>query len=266
MGRKGVTYEDVVEAALALLRNGESATTARVHRHLGTGSYTTISKYLREWRSRLKDSATGALPAGLPDELVEPLESLWSVARAYADQEYRDRIEAAEKARAKAQVALDESEDLLKTAEKSRTYWREQAEATQVQYQEVIADLAKAHDRVHAETNRAEAAERDLAQTRDTAAARLRALRSESRHRRDQDKQTIDNLRADLEREADRHDATQQYWAKQVDQTRAEQKTTMDNLKTQIDRLNADLKIERARTQAAQARQTELERKLMEGS
>src|SRR3990167_10326172 len=57
MSRLGITYEEVAEAALSIEKKGETPTIDKVRAHLGgTGSNTTISKYLQHWRQQLFSS------------------------------------------------------------------------------------------------------------------------------------------------------------------------------------------------------------------
>jgi len=52
VGRTGVTYEEVAEAARALTEEGRRATAAAVRERLGRGSLTTIQRHLQTWRER----------------------------------------------------------------------------------------------------------------------------------------------------------------------------------------------------------------------
>ncbi len=51
MARAGVHYVEVKEAAEALLRENLNPTNERIRQRLGSGSFSTISKYLLRWRS-----------------------------------------------------------------------------------------------------------------------------------------------------------------------------------------------------------------------
>lgn len=264
MGRKGVSYEDVVNAALRVLRAGQSATVARVRDQLGRGSYSTVQKHLQAWRSSLKDSAVDALPAGLPDELTGPLEDLWAAAMSHAERQYGERIATLEKDLAAAQVEAREHQDLLKTAERSREHWRREAEGVQSQLQEAYADLAAAVEVRRQYEEEVGELTRELQATRDTAAERIRTLRAQLRHQAERDSQTIQDLRADLEREAERHDATQTHWLKALDQTRDEYRPEIQRLQDEIKRLKADLHLTKEKLRKAQMRNAELEQKMIE--
>ena len=54
MSRLGITFEDVAHAAFSIQQNGENPTIDKIRAFLGgTGSNTTISKYLSAWRSQV---------------------------------------------------------------------------------------------------------------------------------------------------------------------------------------------------------------------
>lgn len=62
MGRKGITSADVVQAYVALLKEGRTPGPRNLRLQLGRGSYTTISQHLR--RLALRQVALQALRAG----------------------------------------------------------------------------------------------------------------------------------------------------------------------------------------------------------
>lgn len=52
MGRYGVTYLDVVNAATEIQSAGQNPTVDAVRQRLGTGSKSTIAPYLKQWRNK----------------------------------------------------------------------------------------------------------------------------------------------------------------------------------------------------------------------
>lgn len=93
MGRTGVTYNDVANAAAEIQAKGENPTVDRVRERLGTGSKGTISPMLKQWKHEqapfLKEQ-----PNTLPPDLLNMTNSLWTGMKEKADQ-----IVEAEKAR-----------------------------------------------------------------------------------------------------------------------------------------------------------------------
>lgn len=103
MARSGVQYEDVQRAIDDLLARGESPSVQKVREVLGTGSFTTISEHLREWRRRREENRDVPPPRGMPAALQELAEALWQKAQESANAalaHYREeadgRVEAAE--------------------------------------------------------------------------------------------------------------------------------------------------------------------------
>ncbi len=66
-----ITKEQVFEAADSLAQNGSEPTYLQVRMHLGSGSFSTIQKYLRLWReARDESGGSGANESELPELLV----------------------------------------------------------------------------------------------------------------------------------------------------------------------------------------------------
>lgn len=72
MGRIGLSFEDVSQAAQLLQAQGKAPTVDAVREHLGTGSKTTISYHLKQWKSQ-----QGAAQGSLPSELLNVVTGLW---------------------------------------------------------------------------------------------------------------------------------------------------------------------------------------------
>jgi cell division protein FtsB len=66
----GITREDVFEAASIIYAGGKNPTQASVRSRLGKGSFSTISKYLSEWRQQQTDAeAIISEEEEMPDEV-----------------------------------------------------------------------------------------------------------------------------------------------------------------------------------------------------
>lgn len=72
MGRIGLSFEDVSQAAQLLQAQGKAPTVDAVREKLGTGSKTTISYHLKQWKSE-----QGAAQGSLPSELLNVVTGLW---------------------------------------------------------------------------------------------------------------------------------------------------------------------------------------------
>jgi chromosome segregation ATPase len=75
MGRIGISYQDVIKAIPQLQGQQRNPTVDNIREILGTGSKSTIARFLREWKSKngLQNTDDGTLPV----ELLEMLKALW---------------------------------------------------------------------------------------------------------------------------------------------------------------------------------------------
>lgn len=126
MSRVGITFEEVAEAALSIEKNGETPTIDKIRAHLGgTGSNTTISKYLQVWRNKLihgnpiKENKTPA-----PDIVQVAVDRVWYEMREQTDSEI-------ESIKTEAQKLIIEAEK--KTQEAESNFRKAQAELDQLQ-------------------------------------------------------------------------------------------------------------------------------------
>ncbi len=83
MSRIGITYEEVASAAKKLQNSGENPTVDRIRNLLGTGSNSTIARYLRDWKKDL-DEAIGNNK--LPPDLLTTVNDLWEKVQEKANQ------------------------------------------------------------------------------------------------------------------------------------------------------------------------------------
>jgi chromosome segregation ATPase len=89
VARSGIEKYDVFDAASKLLQEGNAPTIERIRTALGTGSYTTISKYYKEWKSsqELTNSSYVRNAAKIPRALLTAAESIWEQAKHQANEE-----------------------------------------------------------------------------------------------------------------------------------------------------------------------------------
>lgn len=114
MIRRGIAYEDVAQAAEELHSQGETPTIERVRSLLGgTGSNTTISKYLNEWRHYTIGSVS--TPA---DPVQMAVQRVWQQLREETDVEIKKIKEESDsliqEAQANEQLATQKMEDMEK--------------------------------------------------------------------------------------------------------------------------------------------------------
>jgi chromosome segregation ATPase len=85
MARTGIQFSDVENAALELQGSGKIPTIDGIRDILGTGSKSTISKYLRTWRAKQTE-----IEGTLPHELAALVTGLWKKLHTGADQRIDD--------------------------------------------------------------------------------------------------------------------------------------------------------------------------------
>lgn len=98
MGREGILYSAVNQAASELAAKGQNPTVDGVRELLGTGSKSTIAPMLKRWKAEREESIPES-EAGLPAALVQALKHLVEKVQADARQEV-------ETARAEHQIAM----------------------------------------------------------------------------------------------------------------------------------------------------------------
>jgi len=155
MGRIGIGYEDVAEAALQLQSQGKIPTVDAVRNILNTGSKTTINQHLKQWKAE-----QNAVDGELPSELLTVVNGLW------------------ERMQAQSQLAIDaasalhlvESEELQSNLSHSRQALLEterryedldtryqaeckRADNLETQYRQVSQELLKLQERHDASQN-----------------------------------------------------------------------------------------------------------------
>ena len=83
MGRIGITYQEVAKAISTLQSQQKNPTVDHIREILGTGSKSTIARFLREWKSKngLQNDDDGALPS----DLINLVKGLWGALQEKAD-------------------------------------------------------------------------------------------------------------------------------------------------------------------------------------
>ncbi len=89
MARKGITYDQVSNAAAAIKARGIEPTITAVRVELGgEGSYSTISQHLAKWRTESADKVEArAMPPEAEDAAMVAITSIWNIAANHAAKE-----------------------------------------------------------------------------------------------------------------------------------------------------------------------------------
>lgn len=138
MSRIGITFDEVASAAESILLQGASPTIDKVRAHLGgTGSNSTISKYLNDWRNdyfhSVHSAASLARKVATPAPVNSAVERVWQEMNAQASAEVsaikEKMVVHALEAEQKFQLVCDERDKL-----------KEQYEALVNQHREMAAN------------------------------------------------------------------------------------------------------------------------------
>ena len=86
---RGIQYEDVAQAADALLQEGSRPTIERIRLRLGRGSPNTVSPMLEQWFGGLGQRLGGAVPMSsenaVPAPVMKAAQALWAAASSASD-------------------------------------------------------------------------------------------------------------------------------------------------------------------------------------
>ncbi len=93
MARTGITYHDVANAIATLQGRQKNPTIDTIREELGTGSKSTIAKFMQQYKS--KNGITNTNEMGIPNELQQLIRGLWEKIQSDADTKIeKHRLEA----------------------------------------------------------------------------------------------------------------------------------------------------------------------------
>ncbi len=119
MPRPGLIQSDVSEIADELEAAGEDVTAKAVRLRLGTGSNSTISRYLRAWWAAKDQTRRVASKEHIPEVLITTVKDLWERVIGQAD----DKIQKSEEEFKQIKIDLT---DELKQLQEDNTRWQQQ--------------------------------------------------------------------------------------------------------------------------------------------
>lgn len=105
---RGITQEQVDQAADAIVATGERPTVEKIRNRLGTGSPNTVTRMLDGWRQGLSERLrqVSLLPE-LPDEVGQAMTALWTQALQHARAQAQQELQAEHEALQRATADLD---------------------------------------------------------------------------------------------------------------------------------------------------------------
>lgn len=216
---RGIQYEDVAQAADALLQEGTRPTIERIRLRLGRGSPNTVSPMLEQWFAGLGQRLGGAGPAslatGVPDPVMHAAQALWTAACTAADSH-------AAQTWATRQAAQEAAAQELESA-RAQLQARELALHERLQAMETA--LALSTQQLHESNERAKAQQASLAQ-REQELRQQRSAAERSSERLAAQQQQLEQVQTQARDERSaieaRHVANEHRWLEEVDRARQE--------------------------------------------
>lgn len=191
MARPGITYEQVAAAADALKAQGQNATIDAVRAHLGTGSKSTIHRYLRQWEDSRPTVAAAPveMPPAIHAAIVEEIRRAVADTRAGLEQKLAD-----------VRATADELAQLNEEMEAANDDLAEQLRQEKSDNQQLVGQA----DELHREIDRVKAdSAAQVAEIREQAASQVQEARADAQRERDAAEQARQALaRAELRLEA----------------------------------------------------------------
>lgn len=216
---RGIQYEDVAQAADALLQEGARPTIERIRLRLGRGSPNTVSPMLEQWfgglGQRLGGAGTTPSDSAVPAPVMQAAQALWIAASSAAAAD-------AAQAWAARQAEQDAAAQDLETV---RTQLQARELALHERLQAMETALALSTQQLRESNERAKVHQAAMAQREQE----LRDLRSAAQHTSErltalqqQLEQAQEQARDERHAIEARHVASQRRWLEEVDRARQE--------------------------------------------
>ncbi len=207
---RGITEQDVFEAADALLSRGERPTIERIRQELGRGSPNTVNPLLDAWWASLAERLRGAQAPGLPPSLVQACTRLYEEMRRQVVGEVERLGEAQARELQDAQRRLEQDRVTL-AAEKAGVM------ATVEQLRGDLAGLREANQGLIRRNGQLES---------DLTAARLRANEAvlKASQINEERERNVGAFRTELDRVREQWQGNEKRWLGEIDHLREEAK------------------------------------------
>ena len=118
MARPGITQEQILQTIQQLEGEGMETTVTAIRERLGTGSYTTISQVLQNWRQERVRTSRPPVPE-VPDQVSGLFRQLWAESWRAADAVAAGEREAAAQERAAYEAQLQEMQNEIARLEQA---------------------------------------------------------------------------------------------------------------------------------------------------
>ena len=263
---RGITQQDVFEAADALLARGARPTIERVRQELGSGSPNTINPHLDAWWAALGQRVGGTQAPGAPPAVLQVAVRFYQEIRGQAlaeaqgvvaeherlSQEARQALEAGQAAMATEKAGLQSTIDALR-GELNRLTTANQALTRQVAQQQV--DLDNALEKANQATQALERAQDEHQRAATAAKAEVERVREQWQGNETRWLGEIDHLRDEVKRlrtEQDRSQKTSQARIKDLEQQLSAGAKERAGLRLAVDKAERELAKEREKRHFAE--------------
>lgn len=221
---RGIQYEDVAQAADALLQDGLRPTIERIRQRIGRGSPNTVGPMLEQWFSGLGQRLGGAThPPGqtdTPAAVLQAANALWATALQESLAQAQDACAAQRAALADEAAQLQEASTRLQAQELA---WTERLRALE-------GALQKATEQWHESQQRGQLLQHTLAQ-READIAQQRTALADSAQQCAGLQQRLDHMQVQAQQERaaleERWRSSERHWLEELDRARQEIKKTV---------------------------------------
>lgn len=255
MARAGVTYDEVAQAATQLTEQGKSVTIEAVRAKLHTGSNTTLSKHLNQWRQHHRGVTKSE--QGLPETLINAVKGLHQA----MTEEANSKIETLDAEHANALNAVKSELTLLQQQYNQALQTNRQLEQDKAQGIEEKAALER-HIEAQKDVSQQQEQEIHLLNERlndkkadiESLQQQLKHAQTNLEHYREATRQEREQERLSFESKV-----TQLECALRESQTEStENRVTIDKLKERQDELKGELKSHAGALKESEAKQHQL--------
>jgi Plasmid replication region DNA-binding N-term len=156
MARQGVSKEQVFKAASALNDEGIVPTVQAVRERIGSGSFSTISSHLADWKAENAGRPPANIPE-MPDKVMEAFRGVWATAAVVAKEGVETQRQALEVMRREMQQEKAEMKAEINRLEKALEDAQTKADGLKKELdveQEGRAEVEKQVERVNIENAR----------------------------------------------------------------------------------------------------------------
>lgn len=143
MGRPGITYYDVANAAQQIAAQGNSPTIEAIRIVLKSGSSSTIAQHLRTWKAKQTSTQQLAVKEKLPEEFVAVMKGLWEKLVAQADEQVSAIQQASEQSTTLLRQDLDKLQQEHQRAQQQYQLLEAEKTASQQENQALLQQLTQ---------------------------------------------------------------------------------------------------------------------------